>query len=260
MVKLLKIAIVVFCVIGAPLIALGNEFVAIPGGTFDSVIPEDENDNSIDVANFFIQQAPVTQGEFLRFVLENPQWQRGNAVDLFVDDQYLAGWAGPISLGPKANMNQPVLQVSWFAAGAYCSAQNARLPTWYEWEFVAAASDDSPDGRNDEQWRQEILSWYAQSKSVNMKGVRSRQPNYYDVYDMHGLVWEWTSDFNSVLISGESRQDVDTERNLFCGSGSVNATNLMDYAAFMRYAFRGSIKANYSIQTQGFRCAKSLKQ
>ena len=77
---------------------------------------------------------------------------------------------------------------------------------------------------------------------------------------MHGLVWEWTSDFNSVLISGESRQDVDTERNLFCGSASINATNLMDYAAFMRYAFRGSIKANYNIQTLGFRCAKSIKK
>jgi formylglycine-generating enzyme required for sulfatase activity len=77
---------------------------------------------------------------------------------------------------------------------------------------------------------------------------------------MHGLVWEWTSDFNSVLISGESRQDVDVERNLFCGSASINATNLMDYAAFMRFAFRGSVKANYSIRTLGFRCSKDINQ
>ena len=30
----------------------------------------------------------------------------------------------------------------------------------------------------------------------------------------------------------------------------------MNYAAFMRYAFRGSLKANYSTRNLGFRCAK----
>ena len=59
---------------------------------------------------------------------------------------------------------------------------------------------------------------------------------------MHGLVWEWTFDFNSIFLSGESRKDKDTDKDLFCGSGSVNATDLMNYAAFMRYAFRASIK------------------
>ena len=90
--------------------------------------------------------------------------------------------------------------------------------------------------------------------------VKTYPSNDYGLYEISGNVWEWTSDFNSVLISGESRQDVDTERNLFCGSASVNATNLMDYAAFMRYALRGSVKANYSLQTLGFRCAKSINK
>ena len=53
-------------------------------------------------------------------------------------------------------------------------------------------------------------------------------------------------------------KDKDTDKDLFCGSGSVNATDLMNYAAFMRYAFRGSIKANYTTKNLGFRCAKNI--
>ena len=76
--------------------------------------------------------------------------------------------------------------------------------------------------------------------------------------DLHGLVWEWTSDFNSVLISGESRKDVDKDSNLFCGSAAVGASDLMNYAAFMRYAIRGSLKARYNMSNLGFRCANTL--
>ena len=88
--------------------------------------------------------------------------------------------------------------------------------------------------------------------------VGSTFENYWGIYDMHGLVWEWVYNFNAVLISGESRKDVDTDNKLFCAGGSVGSTDLMNYAAFMRYAFRGSIKANYCIQNLGFRCAQNV--
>ena len=77
---------------------------------------------------------------------------------------------------------------------------------------------------------------------------------------MHGLVWEWSLDFNSVLISGESRKDVDDDSKLFCGSAAIGVTDLMNYAAFMRYALRGSLNAKYALKTLGFRCVKDLNQ
>ncbi|MDP6922066.1 MAG: formylglycine-generating enzyme family protein, partial [Lutibacter sp.] len=62
--------------------------------------------------------------------------------------------------------------------------------------------------------------------------------------------------FNSVMVSGESRKDVDNDSNLFCGSAALGATDLMNYAAFMRYAIRGSLKASYGMKNLGFRCVK----
>ena len=78
-----------------------SEFVHIPGGEFRSVIPEMEGDNLVAVADFVVQEAPVTNADFLRFVLYHPEWQRGRAVSLFIDDQSLSTWASAISLAQR---------------------------------------------------------------------------------------------------------------------------------------------------------------
>ena len=79
------------------------------------------------------------------------------------------------------------------------------------------ADEKLPDARPLETYNDFILSWYEQPKTFNNE-IGSTFKNYWGVYDLHGLVWEWTSDFNSVLVSGESRKDVDNDSNLFCGS------------------------------------------
>ena len=77
---------------------------------------------------------------------------------------------------------------------------------------------------------------------------------------MYGMVWEWTFDFNSVMMSGESRKDNATNDNLFCAGAAVASSDLRNYAAFVRYALRGSLKADYCLNNLGFRCAKNLNK
>ena len=64
-----------------------------------------------------------------------------------------------------------------------------------------------------------------------------------------------TDDFNSNLVSGESRGDSTVNKDLYCASGSAGAVNPSDYAAFMRYGFRSSLNAKFTLGSLGFRCA-----
>jgi sulfatase modifying factor 1 len=236
-----------------------SEFVHIPGGEFRSVIPEAKGDNLVAVSEFMVQETPVTNAEFLRFVLQHPEWQRGKAVSVFVDDQYLASWAGPISLAPQSGLQQPVTQVSWFAANAYCESQNARLPSWYEWEYIAAASDSTADARHLPEWRQDILSWYSQAGGASLDDVRSNPANFYRVFDTHGLIWEWVDDFNAFLITGDNREQGGADQLQFCGAGAITMEEKENYAVLMRVAMLSALEARYTTRNLGFRCARNVE-
>ena len=122
------------------------------------------------------------------------------------ESNYLKQWD---KNGPKAaDANKPVTNVSWFAAHAYCAAQGKRLPTNDEWEFVGLASELQANGSNEPSYNRTILSWY-ENGSKGLKNIRQNKPNFYGVYDMHGLIWEWTSDFNSSQITSGTLKAAD---------------------------------------------------
>lgn len=208
------------------------------------------------VASFFLDRLPVTNAEFANFVQQDPAWRAGQAPDLFVESQYLSHWLGTDG-GPAAEQaTQPVTHVSWYAANAYCQAQGKRLPTVSEWEYAAQASEISVNGSKEAGYTQRILAWYAKPATATLEKVGQTPANYWQVHDLHGLVWEWTQDFNTALVTGESRGDSSLDQGLFCGSAASGSADPSDYAAFMRYGFRSSLKAPYTLGNLGFRCAK----
>jgi formylglycine-generating enzyme required for sulfatase activity len=237
--------------------AQSAEMAMVKGGTYIPLYGVDST--AVTVTSFWMDVYPVTNSEFLDFVEKHPQWQRSKVKRLFSDWNYLANWGGDHSLGSELAPNAPVTNISWFAAKSYCETQGKRLPSVDEWEYAAMADQIAPDARKKESYNQLILDWYEAPRTFKNE-IGSTFKNYWGIYDLHGLVWEWTMDFNSVLISGESRKDMDMDSNLFCGSAALGASDLMNYAAFMRYAFRGSIKANYSGRNLGFRCVKPIEE
>ncbi len=233
-----------------------SEMVAIKGGSYIPLYGRDSMQVNID--DFYMDVYPVTNKQYLEFVKINPKWKKSQVLKLFADENYLNQWKSDTELGDLQSINAAATNISWFAANDYCNSLGNRLPTIDEWEYVAMANINLPDARKLKTYNEYILSWYEKPKTFNNK-IGSTFKNYWGVYDLHGLVWEWTYDFNSVLVSGESRKDVDNDSNLFCGSAAIGANDLMNYAAFMRYAIRGSIKAKYALKNLGFRCVKDKK-
>lgn len=229
----------------------------IPSGSYQPLYRSSVETSALEVESFWIDQRPVTNGEFLEFVEANPQWRRSLIKPVFADETYLRHWAGDLDLGPKAELlkDLPVVNVSWFAARAFAKWKGKRLPTVSEWEMVGLASETKTDGREEEGYYARILEWYGKPSEPWEKWDVDRFTNAYGVQAMHGLIWEWVEDFNTALVTGESRGDAQLERNLFCGSGSLGSDNFRDYAAFMRFGFRSSLSADYTVPNLGFRCA-----
>lgn len=241
---------------GGALAAAPEGMVRVGPGSLRPVYVPDPSTTVIEIGAFELDRVPVTNGEFLAFVRAYPQWQRDRVARVFADDGYLRHWAGPLELGREAAADQPVTHVSWFAAKAYCAAQSKRLPREAEWEFAAAAGEQSAEGSAEPGFRERTLAWYSRPAGAPLPTVGRGRPNYWGVFDLNGLVWEWVLDFNSTLVSGDSRTGASADRLQFCGAGALAAGDKQDYASFMRLAFRGSLEARYTTSALGFRCAR----
>lgn len=234
-------------------------YVKVPAGELVSVLKFDDSTDPQAVAAFELMRLPVSNADFLDFVRQHSQWQKSTVPSVFAERSgYLASWKSDLEPGAKALPNQPVVQVSWFAASAYCEAQGARLPTWSQWEYVAAADEKRRDARADPAWREQILSWYSTPSNNPLAEVGQRPANAYGIQDLHGLIWEWTDDFSALLVVGDNRNQDNTELAQFCGAGALSVQDRENYAVMMRVALLSSLSASSSTSSLGFRCARNV--
>jgi formylglycine-generating enzyme len=236
----------------------GANMVVIPAGTHAPLIRSKDEPERVPVASFLLDARPVTNAEFLEFVRSHPTWQRSRVSPLFADSSYLTAWAGDLELGERAPPDAPVVSVSWFAARAFAKAQGKRLPTTAEWERAAVAGFTTADGATEPNFTSTVLAWFARPTPTRLPNAGAGPANFFGAHDLLGLVWEWVDDFNTAMVTGESRGDTGLERTLFCGAGAAGAQDLTNYPAFMRAGLRSSLRANYTVANLGFRCARSL--
>lgn len=249
------LAIVSLLLLALPASAV--DYVAVPKGSLVSVLSGGGGNNApVPVAPFALRSTPVTQGEFAAFIASHPEWQRGRIPAIFADASYLHQLEDQSLPQSESAAEQPVTSVSWFAAQAFCESEGARLPTWYEWEYVAAADDKRADARRDPAWRASILSWYSQSSSTRQSVVGGRA-NFFGVRDLHGLIWEWVDDFNALLVSADSRNQGDPDQLQYCGAGAISLQDRENYAVLMRIALLSSLGGADTTNNLGFRCAKT---
>ena len=227
-----------------------RDMVRISAGSFRPFDLKKEQ-KAVRVQSFQLDAYPVTVSEFAAFVQKHADWKKENVPAIKGDAGYLKG----IDLANPAK-NAVMTQVSWYAARAYCRAEGKRLPTLYEWEYVATYNKwDAKPGVN-----AAILAWFGKPNDMSKSGfIGTGLTSPQGVHDLHGLIWEWVDDFNSSTVTGDSRADTDSESNLFCGASALSGSDLRNYATYMRYGMRSSLKGNYTGHNLGFRCAKDSK-
>jgi formylglycine-generating enzyme len=228
----------------------------IPTGVYHPLFRSESDPKEVRVKSFYLDIFPVTNGAFLEFVRANPRWQRSRVKTIFADKSYLKSWASDLDPGSNAPAGVPVTDVSWFAAKAYAQWKGQRLPTVAEWEYAASASSTRANGEHDPEFKRQVLKWYCTPATEKLSPAGLSPANFWGIHDLHGLVWEWVADFNSALLTGDAQGDTGLDRSLFCGGGAQGAADVQDYPAFMRYAFRSSLKADYCVHNLSFRCAK----
>jgi formylglycine-generating enzyme required for sulfatase activity len=232
------------------------EWISIPSGEFYPFFADTVKPITID--GFFISSTQITNSQFLRFVKSNPKWRRSKIKTIFAESSYLHYWESDTTLGINAPPNAPVVAVSWFAASAYCTWVGGRLPDMSEWEYVASASKNKKNAYNDESFSSTLLRMYEKLPKIPLPNVGEKFKNYYGVFDMHGLVWEWTRDFNSVIVSTDSREKTNQDGKLFCAAGSIGNVDPSNYSAFVRYSMWSSLQAKFCLRNLGFRCVKDI--
>jgi formylglycine-generating enzyme required for sulfatase activity len=165
----------------------GIRMVRIPGGTFEMGSTDGDKDeipvHTVTLSAFEMSATEITQGQYKAVMGKNPSHFTG-------DD------------------NLPVESVSWNDAVSFCRALSQktgsefRLPTEAEWEYACRAGTTTKYSLGDNASDLARAGWYFSNSSLKTHPVGQKTPNAWGLYDMHGNVWEWCSDWYGNYPSG----------------------------------------------------------
>ena len=263
-----------------------RNFLLVHGGRFLMGCPEteversdDETLHEVEVSDFWICKYALTVGEFRAFIKSTDyrtdaevgsgsyiwngkEWKETEGIN------WRHGVSGKERLADEEN--HPVLHVSWNDARACCewfskkTGKSFRLPTEAEWEYACRAGTRTPFNTGENlttkqanydgnfPYKKHTKGEYRQ-KTV---AVESFEPNKWGLYNMHGNVWEWCSDwygsdyYKECKAQGVSKNSqgpaTGSSRVLRGGGGGTNAVNC-------RSAFRNPYTPGYRNSNVGFR-------
>jgi formylglycine-generating enzyme required for sulfatase activity len=175
----------------------------IPPGEFGMGSPDEDHDaeayekprHTIGISHgFYLGTTPVTQAQYAAVTGTNPS--------------RFYRWP-----------ENPVEQVSWFDATAFCNelskkeglapyyvipnwnrvmvggGEGYRLPTEAEWEYACRAGTETRYSFGDDAAMLGKYAWYHPDSKCQTSPVGQKRPNTWGLYDLHGNVWEWCWDW-----------------------------------------------------------------
>jgi formylglycine-generating enzyme required for sulfatase activity len=220
--------------------------------------------NGINLAMILIPQG--------KFIMGSPLSEPGHKSD---EAQHQVVFSGPYFIGKNEvtqeqweavmgdNPSQikgaklPVTNISWLDCQNFISKlndkteSNYRLPTEAEWEFACRSGAKSAYSVGDK-----ITKNDANYENVKggVKPVGSYIPNAFGLYDMHGNVWEFCSDWYGAYSAGKSLDPMGIKngRDRVLRGGSFFVDGLL-----LRSSTRDLVAPDFHNVVIGFRLAKT---
>ena len=137
--------------------------------------------------DYYLGAFEVTQAQYAKLMGNNPSYFQGGQVNN-VD-----------------STNHPVDRVSWEDAFEFCKRLSElpdekaagrvyRLPTEAEWEYACRSGSKAPFGFGGLELVDDY-GWFSSNCKGKSHPVGEKEPNAWGLYDMHGNVMEWCSDW-----------------------------------------------------------------
>lgn len=187
----------------------GMEFKQLDGGTYTmgSGTPEgnlsaatstqdvsyDLKPQTVTVDAFQMQVTHVTQLQYFKVMKTNPSQ--------FTSKEHCKKtYNEALQMCP----NNPVENVSWENAVSFAKQLNKendgyhyRIPREAEWEYAARARSVTAYSYGDSIDLLTDYAWFDRNSTEHTHEVQTKLPNDFDLYDMHGNVWQWVDDWYS---------------------------------------------------------------
>ena len=156
------------------------EFVDIPGGTFIMGSPvteqggkDDEVQHEVTVSAFKMSKYTITREQYELFIKAT-----GRIMKYY---------------RPVGGDKHPAMWVTWYDASAFAEWMGCRLPTEAEYEYAARANTTTPFYTGESLTSDQ--AYFNQKLTRSPMPVGSFPPNAFGLYDMHGNMVEWCSDW-----------------------------------------------------------------
>ena len=260
---------------------LGMEFVFIPAGTYmmgsgmsaretaqkyGGQVGAYENEHprhEVTITKpFYLQTTELTVGQWRAFVQETgyqteAETSGGSWIWTGLKWEKKEGyyWDNP---GFVQTEDHPVSCISWNDAQAFIQwivkKENDvyRLPTEAEWEYACRTGGTTQFFYGNGTTGLGEYAWYQDNSEMRTHPVAQKKANGWNLYDMHGNVYEWCQDWYGDYSSGPATDPtgpaLDSHR-VIRGGGWISA------ASNCRSANRGKFVPDSRFNTLGFRLA-----